>query len=128
MSEEERKKKEKAEREKRKAEAKGPQLVARGAKWEPTGAGTGRAYQPPEGTQEAGASGLWAKTTSMQTTGPKTVGGFPQAWDKELPWIQEFIPKDYAKPLTEKNQEIAFIKSFLGSKSSFRKIMPSPGR
>jgi hypothetical protein len=47
----------------------------------------------------------------MKTTGPKTAGGFPQAWDQELPWIQEFIPKDYAKPLTEKNQEIAFIKT-----------------
>merc|ERR1719174_1654445 len=63
---------------------------------------------PPEA---AGAGGLWATTSSMKTTGPKTAGGFPQAWERELPWIEEFIPKDYSKPLTEKNQEIAFIKT-----------------
>ena len=43
MSEEERKKKEKEALEKKRAQAKGPQLVAKGSKWEPTGAGTGRA-------------------------------------------------------------------------------------
>merc|ERR1719473_2064484 len=67
VSEEERKKKEKEALEKKRAEAKGPQLIARGAKWEPTGAGTGRAYQN-QAADQAGASGLWAKTTSMQTT------------------------------------------------------------
>jgi hypothetical protein len=110
LSEAEKKKKEKERLDKIKAGNKGPELVARGSKWEPTGAGTGRAFQH-QGADKAGASGLWAKTTSMQTTGPKTSGGFPQAWETELPWIQEFIPKDYAKPLTEKNQEIAFIKT-----------------
>lgn len=106
VSEEERRKKEKEELDKKRGLQKGPQLVAKGAKWEPTGAGTGRAFMPQDGS-----GSLWAKTTSMQTTGPKTAGGFPQAWEQELPWIREYIPKDYTKPLTEKNQEIAFIKT-----------------
>jgi hypothetical protein len=90
------------------AGVKGLDRVALGARWEPTGAGTGRSKPV---TNSFAADPLQRMRAELQKKSSmvQTSAGWVEAQDAV--WLHQFIPRDYDKPLTEKNQEVDFIKA-----------------
>jgi hypothetical protein len=112
-----------AEEAKKKADAKDPNKdrLALGTKWEPVGAGTGRSNQVLGKKFETDPLKRLAGGSSSQTGGGKGQILTSVGWldEQDAQWVHQFIPRDYEKPLTEKNQEVDFIKA---SRDRGRKI------